>query len=521
MKQRIAALLFLLSLLEIGNAQVTGGAGSSNDAGISSTQSQTVVADFRNRDNSTAVVPAGFLGTLGIGAPAFSDPTAIAAMKTTGLVQNRLYAFIDQLDATGTMVFTDFDASLSRSRAAGFYSLAITITGTPYSLGGGGNNVCAVPNDFVKWAELARQVVAHVDSTQPGFVKDYEIWSEPDAAGTLCPSPNTDATRRSAYLSIYSAAGAAIRGQNKAVRIGGPSLAAPANDTSWITSLVTTASTYPYVDFISEHTYVTGPYDIEHNYGWDLPTGLYAVNQSSTYGIVHYYQAIESIVRSGSQSIAHGAHFDAANTPIYITEYNANNAFATSCCQNDPTYSILYNSSTIMDLLNVAYTTSKMPTKINYFSVGGETGARKYFCIMGQIDPNMDCDNTAFSPYPQYYVFQLFASPSFLNLEAGAHMAASVTPLPPADTISGIGATAFYTATNDSVVIVNPSATAYSSVTVTLNNAAIVSARGTSYTLNAANSTITSAAATLTPISGGYTATLAVPAHSTVALSIH
>jgi hypothetical protein len=471
----------------------------------------TVTANFSNRDNSTPVVAAGFLGVGGVG-HSLANTTAITLLNTTGLNQTRFFAFVDQLDATGSMVFTSFDADINRALAGGFKPSPITITGTPPSLGA---SICTVPSNFTTWANLAAAVVHHMDVTFPGVATDYEIWSEPDGQASLCAG--STAANLTAYLSIYAAAGSAIRAQATTdgiaagvIHIGGPALGGPANNASWVTSLVTSTSpnTKDFVDFVSLHIYVTGQFDI--NQGMDWPY-LYNKNQSATLGVEHYYQAIEALVRAGLQP-------NAANTPIWITEYNSNNAFALSCCQNDPTYGPLYNSVAIADLLNATYSgATRLPTNINYFAA---TNSAKYFCLVGVINAQMDCDGSSYAAYPQLYTYKLFASSSYLGLEAGGHMAASVTPLPPINTTLGFGATAFYTASNDSIVIVNPSAAAYASVPVTMNNAAFSSATGTIYTLNAANSTITSTAATLTPITNGYTASLTIPAFSTVALSI-
>lgn len=487
----------LLSQTAGGNIQFGGSVSFAANLGPS------VTANFLNRDNSTPVVAPGFLGVGGVGST-LSDTTAISLVGATGMNRTRLFAKVDQIFASGTASFTAFDAQITRALNGGFTPFPMVLSGTPPSLGA---SACTPPSNATTWASDAAAIVAHLDATFPGVITEYEIWNEPDAQASLCSG--TTAANLTAYLSLYAAAGSAIRAQDATVHIGGPALSAPANNASWITSLTTNASTFPFVDFVSLHIYVTGQFDI--NAGMDWPF-LYTRNQSSTQGLVHYYQSIESLVRSGSQA-------NAATTPVYITEYADNNAFSLDCCRSDANFGPLYNSTSIAALLNTAYSgDAKLPTNIEYFAV---TSSLKFFCLVGQINAQMDCSGVApIVAYPQYYAYQLFASPSFLGLEAGAHMAASVTPLPPANTTLGFGATAFYTATKNNIVIVNPSAVSFAAVPVTMNNAALSSATGTSYTLNAANSTITSAPATLTPIAGGYSAQIAVPAFSTVALSI-
>jgi PKD repeat protein len=136
---------------------------------------------------------------------------------------------------------------------------------------------------------------------------------------------------------------------------------------------------------------------------------------------------------------------------------------------------------------------------------------------MGAYDADMDCDPSQTYLYPQFYAFSLFASPSYLNLQAGGHMAVSVSP---ASTTSGLSATAFYTSAADDVVIINPTSTSYSSVNVTLANPGLTSATGTMYLLNSTNADIASQSVSLSSVSGGYSTTIAVPALSTVAISL-
>lgn len=96
-------------------------------------------------------------------------------------------------------------------------------------------------------------------------------------------------------------------------------------------------------------------------------------------------------------------------------------------------------------------------------------------------------------------------------------MAASVSP---ASTTSGLTATAFYTSKGDDVVVINPTSTAYGAVTVTFINPGLTTGVATVYLLNRSNSQITTESVTLTRVSGGYFARVAVPAYSTVAVAL-
>jgi hypothetical protein len=469
-------------------------------APICAGSAQSVTVDFANRNNSTQVVAPGLLGVVGVGSTV-SDATAITLLQGTGLTGDRIFASLAGIYSGGSPSYTLLDAQITRATNAGFGHPLLVLTDSPPALGSSG---CSVPSNVSTWASDAAAVVAHLDAVHPGVVRDYEIWNEPDSQASLCAG--TTAANLTAYLSIYAAAGAAIRTQAIAdqatVRIGGPTLAAPANNLSWITSLTTTSSTYPYVDFVSLHIYVTGQSDITGGMTW---TTLYNKTQSGTQGFEHYYQAADALVRAGSQH-------NAATTPIFITEYNANNAFAADCCRSDPTYGPLWNTLAITDALNAGYSgASQLPAKLHYFAASASAG---YFCLVGLIDSSMDCSPASYSAYPQYYAYQLFAAR--LALEGGAHMAAAVSP---ASTTSGISVTAFYTASADNVVVVNPTASA-TTVNLAVTNGGLAALGGTMFVLNATNPTITAAAHAVTAVASGYTSTMAVPAYSTVALSV-
>jgi PKD repeat protein len=149
---------------------------------------------------------------------------------------------------------------------------------------------------------------------------------------------------------------------------------------------------------------------------------------------------------------------------------------------------------------------------MGYFNSAGN-----YFCIMGKWDADMDCDPSVLEPYPQFYAYALFASPNYLNLQAGGHMAASVSP---SSTTSGLSATAFYTNTADNVVVINPTSTAYNAVTIDLTNPGLASPIGEVYLIDASHGQISSQSANIKSISRGYSAVVEVPPYSTVALSV-
>lgn len=463
-------------------------------------QSQTVTANFGSRSGSTPAVPSGLFAVGGTGV----DVTAqgpVSTLTSAGLTGTRFWIPLQQIYATSTPNFSILDAQLKNMSAAGLHPIGV-IYDTPPSLG---SNPCDAPSNIATWGQMAASVVANVDQKYPGLLQEYEIWNEPELAASLCISDAT--TRLNTYVSMFAAAASAMHAQAKAdgqtISTGGPVISQMSQASTWLPALLNNSSTAPYVGFVSFHLYITGQSNIDAGMGW---SSLYAITQSSTQGLAHYYEMIQSLVRAGNQP-------NAASTPIYVTEYNDNWAYAVDCCRNNNTYAPLWNSLAVTDFLNTVYSgASAGPSRLAYFNAVGQ-----YFCIMGAYDANMDCNTSQSYPYPQFYAFALFASPSYLNLQTGGHMAVSVSP---ASTTSGLSATAFYTSTADDVVIINPTTTSYSAVNVTLANPGITSATGTMYLLNNANAEIASQSVSLSSVSGGYSTTIAVPALSTVAVSL-
>ncbi len=464
-------------------------------------RAQTVSADFGGRTTSTPVVPTGIFAVNGVGST-LSDTGQINTLARAGLNGTRIWIEIDQVYATSTPNYSYVDRFLTTIQTAGLHPIAV-INGTPPSLGA---SPCSAPSNVSQWAQMAAALVAHIDQKFPGVVQDYEIWNEPENPASLCVSDPTAALNT--YVSIFQAAAPAMKAQAQAdsqtIHIGGPVIADLTQASTWLPALLNNTSTAPYVDFVSFHLYLTGPTDIANGMQWP---DLYSITQSSLGGVAYYYNLIESLVLAGTQP-------NAASTPIYVSEFNTNYAFAVDCCRNDPTYGPLWNSLAISDFLNVVYSgATAPPSRLAYFMSVGE-----YFCLLGQWDANMDCNDTGtITPYPQYYAFQLLASPSYLNLQAGGQMAAWVSP---GSTKIGLNGTAFYTSGADNIVVVNPSSSPYNAVPVSFINPGITSATGTQYLLNSSNPQITTGSLTLSASGTTYNTTVNVPAYSTVAISL-
>jgi virulence-associated protein VapD len=145
--------------------------------------------------------------------------------------------------------------------------------------------------------------------------------------------------------------------------------------------------------------------------------------------------------------------------------------------------------------------------------------AYPWFCMIGVQDTNMDCLNSVGAtlvPYPQYYTYQLLASSNYLGLSGGGYMAKTLsTPTGG----GGLATTAFYTASQDAIVITNPTSTAYSQIPVTFANPGFSNTQGTLYTIeNGAQ--INSSAISFSVQGTSLTTTIDVPPYSVQAISL-
>jgi PKD repeat protein len=467
-------------------------------------QSATVNADFADRSGGVTI-PANMFGFNPV---TLQDTTALGLVAQAGFSEVRRTPDLPTIYATTTPDWSSLDWTMQQAQAVGLHPLVV-ISRTPPWLQPS-SNPCdagtdpshAPPTDAAQWAQVAASFVAHLDSKFPGLVQDFEIWNEPDQQTSLCAPANTDASRLLLYLNLYAAAASAMRAQAEqdgvAIRIGGPTASDPTLAVAWIVSLLADPQTAPNVDFVSYHIYPAGSKVTQSTNTW---SNIYDKVQG-VQGALDTYLGIAAAVRAGLQP-------NASHTPIYITEYNDGAAFVADCCRNDPTYGPLWNSVFLTDVLNSAYAGLPLPERAYYYA----GNSAPYFCLVGQVDAAMDCNASAFTPYPQYYAYQLFASPAYLGLKNGGHMANSVSVVGTPNLL----ATAFYNSSKDIVVIVNPTATVYSGVSVAAKNTGFSAVEASSLLLNSSNPHIAKQA--VVSSANAETATVAVPAYSTVAVS--
>jgi hypothetical protein len=458
-----------------------------------------IVADFGNRADTRRPIPVGIVGAQY--AESLSS-TSLADYKSAGLKITRTFAKIPQVFATSsTPDWSKIDPIINHLRNSGIAPI-LQIAYTPTWLGSTAvscqTSDSRLPTNMTTYGSLAAKVVAHMNASFPGFITDYEIWNEPDL--TLCTND-----RLGAYLQIYAATASAMKSQAAAdgvsIRVGGPALANTSLLQTWITSLLSDSRTAPYVDFVSYHTYFGGLTAVQAGVQWDDNTNtksLYWRTQDRFYGAAAIFRKVTGYVRSGSQP-------NAAQTPIYVDEYNTNSAFVLECCRNHPTYAPLWNALFVADILNTVYDDSQaILGKLVYYAASRPP----YFCLLS-------CSNG--QPYPQFYAYRLMAAETHLDLGSGGYMATAVSP---PTTQGGLVVTAFWTPAKDSILIVNPTPQDYSSLEINVRNIGFLSPQATSFLLNSSNAQISAGSVSLTPATSGFSATVAVPPYSVVAIAI-
>jgi hypothetical protein len=360
------------------------------------------------------------------------------------------------------------------------------------------------------WASIAQQYVAHLDATFPGIVTDYEIWNEPDIS--LCvPSGDNVMTD---YMNLYAAAAPLMKAQAKAdgqnIRVGGPVTAGLL--ANWITAMLNDPTISQNIDFISYHNYLVGvPGETAQ---WDTYNGSESIYQATQdiNGPANVYEYAGTLVSEGQQP-------QGKNLPIYITEYNLDWEFAKNCCSNDFTYAPLWNSLYVADLLDTPFAYSTAPNSISRLEYYAAS-AVPYYCLIGLYDTNMDCSYPTGStpqPYPQLFAYQLFGSPSYLGLQNGAYMAASMSP---PRLSNGLVVTAFFTPNVDAIVLINPSQYTYTGMPVNIANSGLTSPVGTLYQIVNGQSIQSSSVSLQSQGGTSYSTTVTIGPYSVQAISL-
>jgi hypothetical protein len=492
-------------------------------AGVAASSSAQVTIDYGSKSSPSAKpIPPGIIGTqLGY----LSGSGALATLKQGGFNTVRINANLGTVFAHGpNPEWNAIDPLLTTLQAAGLKALVVmgytpgwlqpAVTPCPTTVLGLAPYYVE-PTDIGAWAQLTAKFVDHVTSTFPGVVTDYEIWNEPDLPSALCVSPDSDTVRRNAYLAMYDAAAPAMRAAaHETIHIGGPVFVRLSP--TWLNALLNDPVASQNLDFVSYHYYLGYTELIDAGMNWDGSGGvpsMLKLTQDPKKGFAAVFNSMSALVRAGSQP-------NPSSTPIYLTEYNDDAAFINAavkndCCRNSPQYAPLFNTMVVADLLNSVYSGAQnVPRNLSYFAANVNIGS---FCLLGNIDPLMDCataPGVPIQPYPQYYAYQLLTTPKYLNLAGGGNMALSVS-IP-----SPLIGTAFYTPTSDVLVLVNPAGSDIANLTVNLQNPGTSPGTATAYLLNSAHTPPAATPVTFTGSLAAMSGTVTVPAFSVVAVSL-
>ncbi len=430
-----------------------------------------VAVNFASRSTTRHAIQPYFFGAERM--DSMHNAADLDLVKAGGINYARFYAQIPIVFKTRTPNWAIIDAAVQRISAGGV-KVMLQMNQTPPWLEPASNKCGpgpnAMPTNLNEWAQIAVQYVRHMDAKFPGVVTDYEIWNEPDT-DALCLPPNL---RQSSYIAIYKASVPLMREQIKAdrsnARVGGPATAglSPA----WIGAMLSDPVISQNIDFLSYHNYPFGKPQVGAE--WNTYTRTPSILQTtmdSPSGPEQFYLTATRLVAAGKQP-------QGTNLPIYETEFNVNWQFLKNCCQNDYVDSPVWNGLAVAGSLNAVYAGAAKPiSRLVYFAAN----AHPYFCLVGEIDANMDClypRNSVPHPYPQYFLYQMFGATRYLGLQNGGRMAQSITP---AQSGNGLVVTAFFTAGLDAIVLINPTPDTISNMPVNVSNTGYSSAQATLY----------------------------------------
>lgn len=502
-----------LSSILLAGAIFTGGCLLSAQAALASaasTSGASITVNFNSRSGGVSI-PANMLGTEYFeNLPSNADRSTVAQ---AGFTNERYHVNVPTLFPTSENApdWYTLDRDIAKFVAAGVHPF-IELEFTPSFLqpkpaSCPGDPAASVPTSVGEWGHLAALIAAHLDHNYPGFVRYYEIWNEPNQGGLCSKNELAD------YIRIYAAAAPQIKAQGvkdgTTLYTGGPAAAGVA-----FTEILTNAATAPYVDFYSYHIYEGSATNIADGMTWNGAGGtpsLHTMVTNPSSGLqARFLQAYTSVKTAKTPR--------GAKTPIFLDEYNEDWAFAPDCCRNSPTYSPLFNSMAVAELLNSVYKgASEVPSAITYYAA-----KQPPFCIVALLDAAMDCatpgTGQTSKPYPQWYTYEMMFSPSFLDLKDGGHMATSLA-LSSGASSAGIIATAFYTSTMDSILIINPTESSFSGVSLQINSSGR-SGLPKTYILNSTNQHISTWQASTTSSSSGVHVTFNLPRYSVIGISL-
>lgn len=484
-----------------------------------------VTVNFGSRSTTSAhYIPPHLLGAERI--DSLHDAADIDMIVQGGITYARIYAQIATVYKTQANLqspnWNAIDSIIKRIESANpNIKIMLQMFQTPTWLAAsssacGAYSPDSMPTNVSTWARIALAYVKHMDTYFKGVISDYEIWNEPNVNALCVPAAN----KLSDYMTLYKAAVPAMRAQIKAdeqhSRVGGPATAGlPSN---WVSAMLNDATISQNIDFLSYHIYIFGNTQLEAQWNtYTNTSGVLQATQDSYLGPEQYFLTAEHLIATGKQP-------QGKNLPIYNTEYNLNWDYAKNCCQNNSTYAPVWNALAVAGPLNAVYAGAPdTVSQLVYFAAN----AHPYFCLVGEIDTNMDCNYPTGSvpqKYPSYFLYQLFGAPNYLNLESGGgHMAYTISP---AEYGNGLVVTAFFTSATssapalDSIVLINSTSETLNGVPVNIANTGFSGASATLYRI--ANGDIIQSSSLSLKLTTGtsYSTEVSLPPDSVQAIAI-
>ena len=471
----------------------------STTALLFNTVTPLVAVDFGSRSGGSSIAAQAVCTNVG----GLSGTNPLADIAAAGITCARVFA--NQLQACPSVYtscsWTNLNSILTLVTGAGFTSAILNIVGTSPDLGASG---CAPPSSAANWATAVQSMIADVTTNYPTLKISLEIGNEYDlgTVGGTYPTtfwcPPSGHTVLGDYNTLIHTAGPQIHTAYPTLPILIGVLGSPvANGSAWFNTS-------------------TGIFSAS---GWSSPPSQVSASYHAYLGDAASWAAqyAQDMGSSGTANLLSTMQGLAGSVPVQVTETNTGSSFTPTPgpaypVRNQVAYMPMWIANMYISYLNAG----TVPADISFYGDQGGTGATSFFCIEGLVDTNMDCNDSSFQRYPQWYAFSLFQS--LLGLNGGGNVAASISP---GTNATGVTCTAFYTSTGNAFACVNPTGTAQTSQPIAINNTGYGSATATQYLLNASNPTIASSSLSLTSAGGtSYTGTVTVPANSTLGVLI-
>ncbi|SRR5579885_76825 len=341
--------------------------------------------------------------------------------------------------------------------------VTVVIDGTPTDLSlkncpaDAPNYFVDFPSNVTTWAELARQIVQHVDQqSYSAIIEAYEIENEPDNApgltsGICWPSGTSEQTMLHDYKSIYAAAAPVITNQlttdGKSALVGGPVLCCQGNAQAWLSTGYGTESAFlqdtttaNYVGFVSAH-----------HYGNQASTwgAEFTNEQATTYR--NFANDVYGYIHAGKQP-------KASSTPFWINEYDSGAGTASNDACRFAACNGLFQGVFIADQIARVYDSNQGMARTWMFQLYNSDNSDH--CIFSIPGVTGGCGSASTTAMPTYNALVLIngTTTNGLDLGSGGYAVKQYSTGQPSDTVTA----GWYNSSGNHFYIVNAGANTYS-----------------------------------------------------------